>query len=148
VNVSVVVASRNRRADLLATLPRHEAPVVTLDLADAGWLLSYVDDLVVHHHPSPSRGSVAHRRTQVVRAALLTACMRRPWREVLALATSDLRADGPARLGVLRALPSLPGALTRRRRISPWLQHRLTEVRAAPHRSVSPESARIEGVAP
>ena len=121
---------------------------VTLDLADAGWLLSYVDDLVVHHHPSPSRGSLAHRRTQVVRAALLTACLRRPWREVLALATSDLRADGPARLGDLRALPSLPGALTRRRRISPWLQHRLTEVRAAPHRSVSPESARIEGVAP
>jgi len=31
VNVSVVVASRNRRADLLATLPRHEAPVILVD---------------------------------------------------------------------------------------------------------------------
>ena len=29
--VSVVVASRNRRADLLATLPRHEAPVILVD---------------------------------------------------------------------------------------------------------------------
>jgi GT2 family glycosyltransferase len=30
-DVAVVVASRNRRADLLATLPRHEAPVVLVD---------------------------------------------------------------------------------------------------------------------
>ena len=31
--VTVVVVSRNRRADLLATLPRHEAPVVLVDNA-------------------------------------------------------------------------------------------------------------------
>jgi GT2 family glycosyltransferase len=31
--VTVVVASRNRRADLLASLPRHEAPVVLVDNA-------------------------------------------------------------------------------------------------------------------
>ncbi|UOY02007.1 glycosyltransferase family 2 protein [Blastococcus sp. PRF04-17] len=30
-DVAVVVASRNRRDDLLATLPRHEAPVVLVD---------------------------------------------------------------------------------------------------------------------
>jgi GT2 family glycosyltransferase len=30
-DVTVVVASRNRRADLLASLPRHEAPVVLVD---------------------------------------------------------------------------------------------------------------------
>jgi GT2 family glycosyltransferase len=32
-DVTVVVASRNRRTDLLATLPRHEAPVVLVDNA-------------------------------------------------------------------------------------------------------------------
>lgn len=32
-DVTVVVASQNRRADLLATLPRHEAPVVLVDNA-------------------------------------------------------------------------------------------------------------------
>ena len=32
-DVTVVVASRNRRSDLLATLPRHEAPVVLVDNA-------------------------------------------------------------------------------------------------------------------
>jgi hypothetical protein len=105
---------------------------VALDLADAGWLLSYVDELVVHHHPSPSRGSAAHRRTQIVRSALLTACMRRPWRDVLALAAVDLRADGPSRAGVLSALPSMPAALTRRRRVSPWLQDRLAHLTAPP----------------
>jgi GT2 family glycosyltransferase len=32
-SVTVVIASRNRRADLLASLPRHEAPVVLVDNA-------------------------------------------------------------------------------------------------------------------
>ena len=49
--------------DRVVRFPGEEERVA-LDLADAGWLLSYVDDLVVHHHPSPSRGSVAHRRTR------------------------------------------------------------------------------------
>ena len=192
--VTVVVASRDRRADLLASLPRHEAPVILVDngstdatvaavrsafpavrilplarnvgalartigaraattpyvafadddswwapgalaraveLLETGWLLSYVDDLVVHHHPSPTRGSPAHRRTQVVRSALLTACMRRPWRDVLGLAIADLRGDGPSRRGVLTAVPSLPGALIRRRRISTGLRHRLAALATA-----------------
>jgi hypothetical protein len=105
--------------------------------------MSYVDDLVVHHHPSPARGSAAHRRTQVVRSALLTACMRRPWRDVLRLAAADLRADGPSRRGVLTAVPSIPGALVRRRRISPWLQRRLAQLAA-----VSPELTGSEPVTP
>jgi GT2 family glycosyltransferase len=110
---------------------------VALDLADAGWLMSYVDDLVVHHHPSPARGSAAHRRTQIVRSALLTACMRRRWLDVLALAAADLRADGPSRKGVLTALASLPSALARRRRVSPWLQRRLDTL-ASPHVAALP----------
>lgn len=32
-DVTVVVASQNRRADLLVSLPRHEAPVVLVDNA-------------------------------------------------------------------------------------------------------------------
>ena len=117
--------------DTVVRFPGEEERV-TLDLADAGWLLSYVDDLVMHHHPSAARGSAAHRRTQITRSALLTACMRRPWRNVLALAAADLRADGPSRRGVLTALPSLPGALVRRRRISPWLEDRLRRLAADP----------------
>jgi hypothetical protein len=92
---------------------------VALDLADAGWLMSYVDDLVVQHHPSPARGAAAHPRTQITRSALLTALMRLPWQDALALAVTELRVDGPSRRGVLTAAPSLPGALIRRLRISP-----------------------------
>lgn len=98
---------------------------LTLDLAEAGWLLSYVDDLVMHHHPSPVRGPAAERQAQIVRSALLTACMRRPWAETLALASAGLRSGGPARAGVLSALPRLPAAVRRRRPVSPWLEERI-----------------------
>ena len=98
---------------------------LTLDLAEAGWLLSYVDDLVMHHHPSPVRGPAAERQAQIVRSALLTACMRRPWAEALALASAGLRSGGPARAGVLSALPRLPAAVRRRRPVSPWLEERI-----------------------
>jgi hypothetical protein len=98
---------------------------LTLDLASAGWLLSYVDDLVMHHHPSPSRGPAAQRQAQIVRSALLTATMRRPLPDAWGLASAGLRAGGPARAGVLSAVPRLPAALRNRRVISPALRRRL-----------------------
>ncbi|HEY6745605.1 MAG TPA: glycosyltransferase [Mycobacteriales bacterium] len=113
--------------DPVVRFPGEEARV-TLDLAEAGWLLSYVDGLVMHHHPSPVRGPAAERQAQIVRSALLTACMRRPWSEAVALASAGLRSGGPARAGVLSALPRLPGALRRRRPVSPWLEERLSRL--------------------
>jgi GT2 family glycosyltransferase len=105
---------------------------VALDLADAGWLLSYVDDLVVHHHPSTVRASAADRQVLITRSAVLTACMRRPWPEVLSRAAGAVRAGGPSRAGAVAALPNVPAALRRRRRISPWLQDRVRRLAAAP----------------
>jgi hypothetical protein len=55
---------------------------------------------------------------------VLTAIMRQPWSVVGALVTSSVRAGGPVRAGVLAAVPSLPGAIRRRRVISPALQER------------------------
>ncbi|HST63991.1 MAG TPA: glycosyltransferase [Mycobacteriales bacterium] len=98
---------------------------LSLDLASAGWILSYVDDLVMHHHPSPVRGPATERQAQIVRSALLTALMRRPLSDAWSLASAGLRAGGPARAGVLSAVPRLPGALRNRRPISPELQRRL-----------------------
>jgi GT2 family glycosyltransferase len=43
-DVTVVVASRNRRAELLATLPRHEAPVVLVDNASTDGTAEAVRD--------------------------------------------------------------------------------------------------------
>jgi GT2 family glycosyltransferase len=111
---------------------------VAYDLADAGWLLSYVDELVVHHHPSPVRGPASERRVGIARSALLTAAMRRPWREAAELAASGLRAGGEARAGVLAAVPRLPAALRRRRQMSDRLADRLHRLALAEQRAGRP----------
>jgi GT2 family glycosyltransferase len=103
---------------------------LTLDLASAGWLLSYADELVVHHHPSPSRGPAVGRQRLIARNALLTAVMRRPWAEVRDRAVTGLR--GPGRAGVLHAVPRLPAALWRRRPVPVWLESRVRALAAGP----------------
>jgi GT2 family glycosyltransferase len=63
-DVTVVVASRNRRADLMASLPRHEAPVVLVDNASTDDTVAAVRDA----HPEVTllrldRNEGAHGRT-------------------------------------------------------------------------------------
>jgi GT2 family glycosyltransferase len=63
-DVTVVVASQNRRADLLATLPRHEAPVVLVDNASTDGTV----EAVRAAHPEVTvlaldRNRAAHGRT-------------------------------------------------------------------------------------
>jgi GT2 family glycosyltransferase len=91
---------------------------VALDLAERGWQLSYVEDVVAHHHPSARRDATDARQRRIVRSALLTACMRRPWPTVLDRARADWRAGGARRAGVRASIPSLPAALLRRRPVS------------------------------
>ena len=50
----VVVASRNRRADLLASLPRHEAPVVLVDNASTDGTVEAVRDRPSRRHRRPA----------------------------------------------------------------------------------------------
>ncbi|MFF0250073.1 DUF2795 domain-containing protein [Streptosporangium sandarakinum] len=91
---------------------------LALDLAAAGWGLAYVDDVVAHHHPSPSRDPEG-RRALAVRNAVLTAVMRRPW-PVVARAVLTAARGGPAgRRGLRDAARRLPRALARRR-TPPW----------------------------
>jgi GT2 family glycosyltransferase len=99
--------------DRVVRFPGEEERVA-LDLADHGWLLSYRDDLVVHHHPSPYRDAPHRRHRGIVRNLLLTACMRRPWPVVAAKLVTEWRS-GTGRPGVLAALPRLPAALRQRR---------------------------------
>jgi GT2 family glycosyltransferase len=85
---------------------------VALDLAAAGWGMSYVPELVVHHHPSPSRDP--HSRTvQNQRNRLLLAVLRRPWGVVARrwrTSPARVRWDAP---------PSGPPSADRRRRSGP-----------------------------
>ncbi|HEU4514700.1 MAG TPA: glycosyltransferase [Nocardioidaceae bacterium] len=94
---------------------------LALDLATLGWGLSYVEEVVVHHHPSGSRDS-GERRARAARNRLLTTVLRRPWPVVLRAVGEDLR-DGPAgRLAVAEALRVLPRALARRRVVPPRVE--------------------------
>ena len=97
---------------------------LALDLAAAGWGLSYVPDIVARHHPSPARSSPVHRIRLETRSALLTAVMRRP----LAVAARRARAAATesrgSRLGLLHALSDLPRALAERRPLPPAVEQR------------------------
>jgi GT2 family glycosyltransferase len=89
---------------------------VALDLVSDGWGLSYVDDVVAHHHPSRVRDPAA-REALIRRNRLLTALMRRPWSVVNDLVRDDLRAGPRARQAAAAALVRSPRALRRRRAV-------------------------------
>lgn len=87
---------------------------LSLDLASLGWALCYVEDLTVHHHPSPSRDS-HDRRRRIARNQVLTAVLRRPWPVVMSTA-AGVAASGPdGRRGLVHAVRALPRALAERR---------------------------------
>ena len=84
-----------------------EETVLAQDLAAAGWGLSYVDDVVAHHHPQlgPERG---HRRRLQARNAVLSSWLRRPLPVALAHTATALGsgADRPEVFDLARRLPT------------------------------------------
>ncbi|MEV2265904.1 glycosyltransferase family 2 protein [Nonomuraea africana] len=89
---------------------------LAVDLAARGWELAYVEAVVAHHHPAPSRDPQA-RLALAARNAVLTAVLRRPWPVV---ARTVLRAAGsgrPGLAGLRAAVLRLPRALARRREL-------------------------------
>ena len=91
---------------------------LALDLAAAGWGLAYVDEVTVHHHPSPVRQAPEVRQAALWRSRVLTAVMRLPTADVGRTVADALRAGRPGLTGLRRALADLPAA-TRRRRVVP-----------------------------
>ncbi|WP_433345663.1 glycosyltransferase family 2 protein [Microtetraspora malaysiensis] len=94
---------------------------LAVDLAAAGWGLAYAEDVVAHHHPSPSMDPRG-RQALTVRNALLTAVLRRPWRVVATGALAALRAGPAGRRGLRDAVRRLPSALVLRRRLPPSVE--------------------------
>lgn len=94
-----------------------EEELLAVDLAASGWGLAYVDEVVAHHHPSPSRDPSGRGRIQV-RNALWSAWLRRPLggaaRQTAHLATLAIHQPG-AWSGILLALLGLPWVLRERR---------------------------------
>jgi GT2 family glycosyltransferase len=104
-----------------------EEELLAVDLAAAGWGLSYVDEVVAHHHPSPSRNP-GRRRGSVTRNALWSAWLRRPLssalRRTVALARPAL-GDAAVRSGLVEALRGLPRVVRARRVVPPVVESSL-----------------------
>lgn len=93
-----------------------EEALLAADLAAAGWDLVYVDSLIAHHHPSPSRDRGARRRA-TLRNDLWSAWLRRPLPVALRRSGELLagaRADAAARRGVADAVAGLPWVIAER----------------------------------
>lgn len=95
---------------------------VALDLAAAGWGIAYVDEVTVHHHPSPIRHAPGRRQVAVWRSRLLTALMRLPASDVVGTVLDAVRSGRPGIEGAVRGLPDVPAALRSRRVIPPGLR--------------------------
>jgi GT2 family glycosyltransferase len=104
---------------------------VALDLAGAGWGLAYVDEVTVHHHPSPVRHAPGRRQAGMWRSRLLTALMRLPASDVVGTLAGAVRAGRPGIEGVLRGVPDVPAALVRRRPIPPAVRASLAVLSGA-----------------
>ena len=104
-----------------------EEELLSVDLAARGWGLAYMDEVVAHHHPSPSRDPSARRRVQV-RNALWSAWLRRPLggaaRQTAHLAALAMHQPG-AWPGMLLALLGLPWVLRERRPVPRELEAEL-----------------------
>lgn len=108
-----------------------EETVLSIDLASRGWLLRYVDDLVVHHYPQTARGNGRKRRSAVLRNRLWSAWLRHQsssaWRTTRELLVR-VPADPAARMAFVQALGGLPWVLRERRPVSSRLQERIDAV--------------------
>lgn len=108
-----------------------EEELLTLDLVGAGWELAYVDELVVHHHPSEANRDLSGRRRVTIRNHLWVAWLRYPLGAALAATGSVVRAaagDRIARAALGEALRELPWALARRRVMASEVRRRLRQL--------------------
>jgi GT2 family glycosyltransferase len=100
--------------DAVVRFPGEEERLA-LDIAAAGWGLAYVDEVTVHHHPSPRRSAPRRRQAGIWRSRVLTAVMRLPAADLVRVVLRAVRAGRPGVAGLARAIPDLPAALRHRR---------------------------------
>jgi GT2 family glycosyltransferase len=104
-----------------------EEELLALDLAAAGWGLSYCDDVVAHHHPVACGPRPGRRRVQC-RNALWTSWLRRPLplalRRTARLAREAVH-DAELRRALADAAAGLPWVLRARRPVPPAVERAL-----------------------
>lgn len=106
-----------------------EERLLAIDLLAAGWHLGYCPELVVHHHPSPSRDAPGRRRL-LLRNALWCAWLRRPcagaWRETWRRLAAAGEGESLAGLGA--ALLGMPWVLRHRRVVPARVESLLSQL--------------------
>jgi GT2 family glycosyltransferase len=100
-----------------------EEELLALDLLAAGWALTYVPEVVVHHHPSPLRDA-GRRSHLLLRNALWCAWMRRRLPDAMRRSRAVLGRTASRReqlTALTAAVAGLPWVLRRRRVVPPYL---------------------------
>jgi GT2 family glycosyltransferase len=104
-----------------------EEEVLGWDLAAAGWQMSYVPELIAHHHPSRQRDE-HERRARGIKNTLWTTWLRRPLRPACRRTWRLLRSlprDCVTARGLAAAAVGLPRILLHRRVSPPHVERRL-----------------------
>lgn len=102
-----------------------EEELIALDMAEQGWKLAYMQDILALHYPSPLRDKT-RRRQLAVRNHLWSVWLRRSRASLLSETTPLLTravTDGTVRQGVLEALRGLPWIIKERKPLSAALEH-------------------------
>jgi GT2 family glycosyltransferase len=101
-----------------------EEQLPAIDLASAGWELTYVDDVVAHHAPEP--GPRAWQGSSELRNQIWTAWLRRPLPRAARLtARLVITHRGRGIRALLTALRGLPWVVRERRAIPAVVERRL-----------------------
>lgn len=135
-----------RRSDFLAAggyqerlFIGGEEALLALDTVTRGGSIVYLNEITVHHRPSPNRDARARRRL-LIRNSLWTAWLRRPLARALQATVTAIRCaatDADALAGLLHALRGVRWVARHRRVVPPrvealWrrVESRATEGRA------------------
>jgi GT2 family glycosyltransferase len=98
-----------------------EEELLASDLARAGWAMTYVPNIVVHHRPSVARDA-ALRRRHGIRNTLWFNWLRRPWRSGLRrtwFLARTVPRDRISLAGFVDAVRGLPWVLVARKVVPP-----------------------------
>jgi len=114
-----------------------EEGFLALELVRRGWFLSYLSDVVAHHHPSLRRDERARRR-RLTRNALWEAWLRRPWpygiRAVFRVAQESV-SDRSRFLGLMDAIVGIPFVIRERAAVPPHIEGWLRALEAQRERN-------------
>lgn len=114
-----------------------EEVILALELMRRGWALSYRDEIVAHHHPSPIRDYGLRRRLET-RNAIWSTWLRRPARSALVVTrriAASAIGDRDRRAGLMDALRGMPWVLRARNPISSEVDRMVKAVEDADYRN-------------